>query len=217
MDEWAQRRARMVEQQIERRGIRDPDVLAAMRRVPREAFMPEEMRAYACEDSPLPIGDGQTISQPYIVALMVAAAAIRPGGRVLEIGTGSGYAAAVMAELAARVYTVERLETLAALAAERFARLGCANIEIRTGDGSGGWPEAAPFDAILVAASGPRVPEVLRAQLVPGGRLVMPVDDGWVQRLVRVTRDATDDSYREEFLCDVRFVPLIGAHGWEGP
>lgn len=215
MDEWTQRRARMVEEQIEARGIRDPDVLAAMRRVPREDFVPEAMRAWACDDSPLSIGDGQTISQPYIVALMIVAAAIRPGGRVLEVGTGSGYAAAVMAELAAHVYTIERIEALAAQAAGRFARLGCTNIELRTGDGSGGWPEAAPFDAILVAASGPCVPEVLRAQLAPGGRLVMPVDDGWLQRLVCVTREAAG-SYREDFLCDVRFVPLIGAHGWEG-
>ncbi len=207
-------RHRMVERQIERRGVRDARVLEAMRRVPRERFVPEGQRDFAYEDSPLPIEEGQTISQPYIVARMVEAARVGAGDRVLEIGTGSGYAAAVLAEVAGRVYTIERHEPLANLARDRIEALGIGNVRFRVGDGSLGWPDAAPFDAIVVAAAGPRVPHALREQLAQGGRLVMPVGerDG-SQRLVRVTR-VRGDEYVEEALEDVRFVPLIGEGGW---
>ena len=215
MDALQARRERMVEWQIERRGIHDPYVLEAMRRVPREAFVAESLRDVAYEDTPLPIEAGQTISQPYIVALMVVAAEVKPGDRVLEIGAGSGYAAAVMAAIASQVYAMERIGQLTELARERFANLGYANIELRTGDGTGGWPEAAPFDAILAAAGGPSVPEVLRRQLAIGGRLVMPVGETQQrQRLVKVVRVA-DDRFETELLVDVMFVPLIGEHGWK--
>ena len=202
MDDLAQQREHMVERQIARRGVRDPHVLDAMREV-------------AYRDSPLPIGAGQTISQPYIVALMIAAAEVKPGDRVLEIGAGSGYAAAVMAAIARQVHAIERIAQLTELARERFARLGYDNIELRTGDGTGGWPEAAPFDAILAAAGGPSVPDVLRRQLAVGGRLVMPVGDTQQrQRLVKVTRVA-QERFETEHLDDVMFVPLIGEHGWK--
>jgi protein-L-isoaspartate(D-aspartate) O-methyltransferase len=207
----------MVRTQIAARGIQDPAVLEAMRSVPREAFLPPELEEFACDDSPLPIGRGQTISQPYIVALMAAAAALRPGDRVLEVGTGSGYAAAVLARIAREVYTIERHEELASLAARRLAELGISNVQVRHGDGTLGWPEHAPFDAIVVAAGGPKVPDALLDQLAPGGRLVIPVGEGReVQRLLRVVRQA-DGTRREEELGGVRFVPLIGAQGWEAP
>ena len=217
MDALQTRRERMVDWQVERRGIHDPFVTEAMRRVPREAFVADSLRDVAYEDTPLPIEAGQTISQPYIVALMVSAAEVKPGDRVLEIGAGSGYAAAVMASIASRVYAIERIEALSRLARERFARLGYDNIELRTGDGTGGWPEAAPFDAILAAAGGPSVPDVLRAQLAVGGRLVMPVGETQQrQQLVKVVRIA-EDRFETEPLDDVMFVPLIGEHGWKPP
>jgi protein-L-isoaspartate(D-aspartate) O-methyltransferase len=204
----------MVQRQIEARGVRDPYTLEAMRQVPREEFVSTPLREFAYEDSPLPIEAGQTISQPYIVALMIAEAHIRPGERVLEIGAGSGYAAAVMAAIAAQVYAIERVPELAEHARERFERLGYDNIEVRVGDGTRGWPEAAPFDAILAAAGGPDVPDVLLQQLAPGGRLVMPVGSTRAQqRLVLVTRTEADRFVQKE-LGDVRFVPLIGEHGW---
>ena len=207
-------RERMVQRQIADRGVRDPYTLDAMRKVPREEFVSASMREFAYEDSPLPIEAGQTISQPYIVALMVAETHIRPGDRVLEIGAGSGYAAAVMATIAQRVYAIERVPELAELARARFERLGYDNIEVLVGDGTRGWPEAAPFDAILAAAGGPEVPEVLLQQLAPGGRLVMPIGRTRdQQRLVLVTRTANDRFVQKE-LGDVRFVPLIGEHGW---
>ena len=206
-------RDRMVARQLEARGIVDRRVLDAMRRVPREQFVPAELQREAYDDGPLPIGAGQTISQPYIVALMLEAAKIGTADRVLEIGAGSGYAAAVMSLLAEHVIAIERHPDLADRARAALERLGCRDVEIHCADGSAGWPAAAPFDAILVAAGGPRVPEVLRAQLAEGGRLVMPIGASHrEQRLVQVTRSG--DAYREEDLCGVAFVPLIGTHGW---
>ena len=211
----ALQRERMVARQIAARGVRDPAVLAAMRSVPRERFLSAEMEEFAYQDAPLPIEQGQTISQPFIVALMAEALQLRPGDRVLEIGTGSGYAAAVLARIAGEVYTIERHAQLAETAASRLAQLGLHNVFVKHGDGTLGWPEHAPFDAIVVAAGGPRIPEPLLAQLAPGGRLVVPVgEDRSLQRLVRVSRRA-DGSLEHEDLGDVRFVPLIGAAGWE--
>ena len=210
----AAERERMVARQIAARGIADPRLLAAMRDVPREAFVPDHLRARAFDDSPLPIEAGQTISQPYIVALMIEAARLRADDRVLEIGAGSGYAAAVMAQLAGRVFAVERHAVLARLAAARMERLGFANVTIVEGDGSKGLPDEAPFDAILVAATGPDVPEVLLEQLAEGGRLVMPIGAAHgLQSLIRMTRLAPGRFERAD-LGGVRFVPLIGAHGF---
>jgi protein-L-isoaspartate(D-aspartate) O-methyltransferase len=207
-------RERMVDQQIARRGVRNRHVLEAMRKIPREQFVSDELREFAYEDSPLPIAAGQTISQPYIVALMMDAAEIAPGDRVLEIGAGSGYAAAVAGAVASRVYAIERHAELTALAKGRLQRLGCTNVEVRTGDGTAGWPESAPFDVILAAAGGPSVPEVLLKQLAPGGRLVMPVGDTRrKQHLIKVTRTGEDD-YQQQDFGPVLFVPLIGEHGW---
>ncbi len=173
--DFAAAREAMVAFQLERRGISDQRLLAAMRAVPREAFIGAGVSADAYTDGPLPIGEGQTISQPYVVALMIEAAAVGADDSVLEVGAGSGYAAAILGRIAARVHAIERRPTLAAAAAERLARLGFDNVCVQTGDGSVGWPEAAPFDAILVAAAGPQVPEALKSQLAIGGRLVMPV------------------------------------------
>jgi protein-L-isoaspartate(D-aspartate) O-methyltransferase len=215
MLDLAHAREQMVERQVARRGVRDSHVLEAMRKVPREVFVAEGLQEFAYEDMPLPIEAGQTISQPYIVGAMIEAAAIRPGDHVLEIGAGSGYAAAVISQIAKRVFAIERHETLARLAAERMERLGYDNVEIRIGDGTGGWPEVAPFDAILVAAGGPAIPQTLKDQLDIGGRLVMPVGESqFEQRLVKVTRTAANH-FEEEDLGGVMFVPLIGEHGWK--
>jgi protein-L-isoaspartate(D-aspartate) O-methyltransferase len=204
----------MVERQIVRRGIRNELVLEAVRSVPREAFLPEDMREFAYEDSPLPIEEGQTISQPYIVALMSEALLLNGGEKVLEIGTGSGYAAAVLAQMAAEVYTVERYSQLATKAAATLARNGFDNVHVLHGDGTLGWADHAPYDGIVVAAGGPRVPEALKSQLKIGGRLVIPVGSSReLQELVRVTRVAEHD-YEVEELLDVRFVSLVGADGW---
>lgn len=210
-------RAEMVEYQIARRGVTDPLVLDAMRRIPREAFVLPGWEAEAYEDQPLPIDERQTISQPYMVAYMVEAAKLRPGDKALEIGTGSGYAAAIMAAIAGRVYTIERHAGLAESATRRLRQLGFDNIEVRVGDGTLGWPEAQPFDAILVTAGGPSVPKELRQQLAIGGRLVIPVGDTMHhQSLVRVVRESAED-FREENLAEVAFVPLIGEAGWQRP
>jgi protein-L-isoaspartate(D-aspartate) O-methyltransferase len=214
LTDFTRLRERMIERQIAGRGIVDPRILAALRAVPREAFVPEEARASAYEDAPLPIGSGQTISQPYIVARMIEAAELAPEDRVLEVGAGSGYAAALLAQLADQVFGIERHEALATLAGERMERLGYGNVSIYHGDGTAGLASAAPFDAILCSASGSHVPDVLLQQLDIGGRLVMPVgelDD--VQRLIKVTRTG-DEAFEQEDLGAVRFVPLIGAHGW---
>jgi protein-L-isoaspartate(D-aspartate) O-methyltransferase len=213
-EEAREARDRMVEYQIAGRGVRDPAVLAAMRAVPRERFVAEGQAAFAYTDGPLPIGEGQTISQPYVVALMTEALRLTPRDRVLEIGTGSGYAAAVLAVIVAEVYTIERLPGLAESARRRLTELGYANVHVRQGDGSLGWPEHAPYDAIVVTAGGPHIPPSLRSQLSPGGRLVMPVGpELYGQTLVRLTRGA-DGEDRQEDLTLVSFVPLIGAEGF---
>lgn len=210
-----ERRRRMVEDQIAARGVRDPRVLAAMGRVSREAFLREELGELAYQDTPLPIESDQTISQPFIVAYMTECLGLRGGEKVLEIGTGSGYAAAVLAEIAAEVYTVERHAGLAESAAERLARLGYAKVRVRHGDGTLGWPEHAPYEAIVVAAGGPEVPASLREQLAIGGRLVIPVGPtARDQQLVRVTRTG-EHSFDRENLLPVSFVPLVGAEGWD--
>ena len=200
-------RARMVADQIEARGVSDPRVLAAMRAVPRHEFVPERWRESAYRDRPLPIGSGQTISQPYIVAAMTELAALQPDSRVLEVGTGCGYQAAVLQEVAAEVYTIEIVEELARSAEETLARLGYAAVRVRHGDGYRGWPEAAPFDAILVTAAAPRVPQPLLEQLSPGGRLVIPVGEGF-QELEVHTRTSHGVEVRRVF--SVRFVPMTG-------
>lgn len=200
---------------LRKRGIKQALVLSAMGMVPREAFVPSRSRSNAYDDAPLPIAENQTISQPYVVALMIEAAGVAQGSRVLEIGAGSGYSTAIMSAMGAQVRAVERHESLAADARTRLAALGY-EAEIRTGDGTLGWPEHAPYDAIIVTAGGPKVPEALKSQLAVGGRLVIPVGlDMREQSLQRVTR-ATDQDFSEESLGAVSFVPLIGDGGWPG-
>jgi protein-L-isoaspartate(D-aspartate) O-methyltransferase len=206
--DYAEQRARMVHEQIAARGIRDARVLDAMRRVPRHELVPESERDSAYEDGPLPIGEGQTISQPYIVAAMSEAAALTGSERVLEVGTGSGYQAAVLSELAREVYTIELEPVLAARAKAHLVRLGCTNVHTRTGDGYRGWPEAAPFDAIVVTAAPDHVPPDLIEQLAPGGRLVIPVGGSGNQDLLLLTKTA--DGVVRRNLMPVRFVPLRG-------
>lgn len=210
----ARERERMVDLQLVGRGIRDERVLAAMRRVPREAFVPDSLADEAYEDGPLPIGEGQTISQPYVVALMCEAARVAPGARVLDVGTGSGYAAAILAEIAAEIVTIERHPALAERARETLARLGYGNVTVLAGDGSRGVPEHAPYDAILVAAGAPVAPRSLQAELAEGGRLVVPVGPGDMQELAVFTRRG--DALEETGLGAVRFVPLVGEEGWDG-
>jgi protein-L-isoaspartate(D-aspartate) O-methyltransferase len=206
-------RQRMVSRQLIRRGIEDAAVLDAMGTVPRHAFVPVSLRDQAYSDEPLPIGEGQTISQPYIVALMTEALQLTKGERVLEIGTGSGYQAAVLAHMGAEVYSIERLPSIAEAAAKRLAELGYATVHVRAGDGNDGWPEAAPFDAVLVTAAAREIPRAPLQQLRIMGRMVLPVGGDDSQELVRIWR--TEDGFREDYLGGCRFVRLIGRHGWE--
>ena len=214
--DFAAQREAMVERQLKRRGISDERILDAFRSVPREAFVGADVAHLAYEDHPLPIEAKQTISQPYIVALMIEAAEIAGGGTVLEVGSGSGYAAALISRIARKVIGIERQLALVQVARERMTRLGYDNVEIVGGDGTLGWPDAAPYDAILAAASGSHVPKSLIEQLKPGGRIVMPLGDpGWVQTLVKIKK-REDGTLQQSDLGGVRFVPLIGAEGWPG-
>lgn len=203
-----EKRGAMVDRQIAARGIDNPAILDAFRCVPRERFLPEDLREFAYEDGPLPIGEGQTISQPYIVACMIDAADISPGDRVLEVGAGSGYAAAILSRIAGNVFAIERHGVLASRAARRVEELGYENCRIRAGDGLKGLPEEAPFDAILVAARSDNVPEILTRQLAIGGRLVIPVGGELKQQLRWVERTG-ENSWQSHDITSVRFVPLI--------
>jgi protein-L-isoaspartate(D-aspartate) O-methyltransferase len=205
-------RAEMVERQLRRRGIADERVLAAMGRVPREVFIPTSLTEHAYDDSALPIGQHQTISQPFVVATICALMALRETDRVLDVGTGSGYQAAVLAELVADVVTIERIPELAAEARARLEEAGYANVDVRVGDGSLGVSDRAPFDAIAVAAAAPRVPPALYEQLVEGGRLVLPRGSRWGQELVLVVRTQEGPAERRSIPC--RFVPLVGDEGF---
>lgn len=212
-DGLAQQRVRMVEEQLRARGIRDERVLAAMAKVPREEFISSEDAANAYGDFPLPIGAGQTISQPYIVAAMIEALEVQPEDRVLEVGAGTGYQAAILSELAAEVWTIERQAELAGKAREILSKLGYANVQVIHGDGSLGLPEHAPFDRILVAAAAPKIPDALVAQLEDGGRLVVPVGSRAEQQVQVVRKVGGDTVVTARDAC--RFVPLVGEQGWE--
>jgi len=215
MTDFSREREAMVERQLKRRGITEQHILDAFLEVPREAFIAGNNVHLAYGDHPLPIEAGQTISQPYIVALMIQAAGIKPGDGVLEVGAGSGYAAAVISRIAGKVIGIERQHELVEIARERLQRLGYDNVDIVEGDGTKGWRDGAPYDAILAAASGSHVPRPLVEQLAPGGRIVMPVGDpGWVQQLVKVTKN-DDGTLVQQDLGGVRFVPLIGEEGWK--
>ena len=206
-DAFDVQRTKMVQAQIEARGIRDPRVLAAMRDVPRHEFVPEALRDKAYEDHPLPIGEGQTISQPYIVAVMLAHMALQPADRVLEIGTGSGYATALLSRLCAEVYSIERHGELAAVAEATLARLGYSKVRVRVGDGRVGWPENSPFDAILVSAAASEIPAALFAQLHSGGRMIVPVGPPASQELQLIRK--INDEPEVQVLEGCRFVPLV--------
>jgi len=211
--EFSVARRRMVEEQLIPKGISDQKVLDAMRRVPRHLFVEQALQAQAYGDAPLPIGEKQTISQPYMVAFMSESLALAGREEVLEIGTGSGYQAAVLSCLARRVYTIERHPSLARRARQTLDAVGCGNVQVRLGDGTVGWPEMGPYDAIMVTAGAPVLPERLKEQLKVGGRLVVPVGDKAQQVLLRVTRTA-EDRFVEDRLIGCRFVPLVGENGW---
>jgi protein-L-isoaspartate(D-aspartate) O-methyltransferase len=206
-------RMRMVDEQIAGRGVKDERVLAAMRKVPRHEFLPEAIRGMAYEDSALPLGEGQTMSQPYMVAIMTELLELKGTERVLEIGTGSGYQAAILAELCEKVYTVERIKPLADTARLALDRLGYRTVAIKVYDGTYGWKEMAPFDAIVVTAGSPDVPAPLVEQLKEGGKLVIPVGERYGQLLVRMVKTAEGVITEKSIRC--MFVPLIGNHGWK--
>jgi protein-L-isoaspartate(D-aspartate) O-methyltransferase len=215
MTDFTAEREAMVERHLKRRGITEKAILDAFLAVPREAFVSEEYAHLAYGDHPLPIEAGQTISQPFIVGLMIEAAGIKPGDSVLEVGAGSGYAAAVISRIADKVIAIERQHDLVEIARERLKQLGYDNVEVVEGDGTRGCRDHAPFDAILAAASGSHVPRPLVEQLAPNGRIVMPIGDpGWVQELIKVTKQE-DGILKQENLGGVRFVPLIGEEGWK--
>ncbi len=214
-EEFSSQISNMIQTQLRRRGITDAAVLAAMESVPRHEFVPLEFREKSYDDVPLPIGDGQTISQPYIVAAMTAALHVRPSDRVLEIGAGCGYQAAILSRLAGEVFGVERRPELALSASARLERLGYANVHVHCGDGTLGMPDLAPFDAILVAAAAPAIPQPLLAQLAEGGRMIVPVGDAEHQELQLIEKRGK--SVRTTILEGCRFVPLVGYHGWQDP
>lgn len=213
--EFGSQRAEMIEKQLRRRGIQDASVLTAMTAVPRHEFVPQEFRSQAYEDVPLPIGGGQTISQPYIVAAMTAALRLESGERVLEIGTGCGYQAAVLSRLVKEVFTIERRPELASAASAKLAQLGCENAHVHCGDGTFGLAEFAPFDAILVAAAAPAVPKPLLAQLAEGGRMILPIGDTEHQELQLIEKRG--ETFSTRMLEGCRFVPLVGYYGWQEP
>lgn len=217
MDLFKKQRIRMVESQIRARGISDPRVLSAMENIPRHLFVDGGLQEQAYQDNPLPIGEGQTISQPYIVALMTEAMEITKKDKVLEIGTGSGYQTAILADLADQVFSIERIAVLASIARKRLDALGYFNVALRVGDGTYGWKEEAPFTAIIVTAGGPALPQHLLSQLAVGGRMVVPIGDRQMQTLYKITKLSEDvDDLRKENLGGVRFVDLIGDYAWSG-
>jgi len=214
MMDFPKARLKMVEEQIVSRGIKDPRLIAAMKKIPRHLFVEEALQSQAYTDHPLPIGDKQTISQPYMVALMTEALLLTGRERILEVGTGSGYQTAILAELSEKVFSVERIRPLAIRARTLLYELGYFNVEIKIFDGTFGWMDESPFDAILVTAGSPDIPETLIDQLAVGGKLVIPVGDAFVQDLFRVTK--TEGGVKKEDLGGCRFVKLIGKYGWEG-
>lgn len=213
MIDFPKARLKMVEEQIASRGIKDPGLIAALKKIPRHLFVEEALQSQAYTDHPLPIGEKQTISQPYMVALMTEALLLTGKEKVLEIGTGSGYQTAILAEMCEKVYSVERIRPLAIRARKLLYELGYFNVEIKIFDGTFGWTEESPFDAILVTAGSPDIPQPLVDQLAMGGRLVIPVGDAFVQDLFRVTK--TKEGVKREDLGGCRFVKLIGKYGWE--
>jgi protein-L-isoaspartate(D-aspartate) O-methyltransferase len=212
-EDFAALRNQMVEKHILSRGIKDSATIKSLLAVPREEFVPLALRRHAYDDSPLPIGEGQTISQPYIVALMTSSIQLSPYDTILEIGTGSGYQAAILSRIVKKVYTIERIPELGEHASNLFKELGFSNIEVKIGDGTLGWKEKGPFDAIIVTAGAPQVPQYLKDQVKVGGRIVIPVGDTLSQRLLLLHK-VSEQEWREQVLESVRFVPLIGDQGW---